>query len=174
MINSKQPRRLSELDCLRRLRQRFLRVSQPTPAAPLVFGGPAVLLLDSALLDSEGPARPAPRNPTEQVTLQPRTTSVDFPYRYRFRRLFPQALICLVLLHLSPPLAAAEGLVINEIMSLNRDFLTDGDGDFSDWFELYNGSGEAMNLGGYAVSDDPSKGLAPADDSTGRSHDSSR
>lgn len=40
-------------------------------------------------------------------------------------------------------------------MSLNRDFLTDGDGDFSDWFELYNGSGEAMNLGGYAVSDDP-------------------
>ena len=45
-------------------------------------------------------------------------------------------------------------LVINEIMSNNRQRLADEDGDFSDWLELYNSSSEPILLGDIALSDD--------------------
>jgi len=40
-------------------------------------------------------------------------------------------------------------------MSLNETIITDEDGDFSDWIEIYNSSTVAINLDGYAITDNP-------------------
>ncbi len=45
-------------------------------------------------------------------------------------------------------------VVINEFMSSNGETIADEDGDFPDWIELYNNSGEAVNLDGWGLSDD--------------------
>lgn len=45
------------------------------------------------------------------------------------------------------------GVMISEIMPVNHTVLADEDGDFSDWIELYNPSGMAVNLKGCALSD---------------------
>jgi len=44
--------------------------------------------------------------------------------------------------------------VINEIQSANTKTVVDEDNDYSDWLELYNAGGVAVNLGGYGLSDD--------------------
>ena len=45
---------------------------------------------------------------------------------------------------------------INEWMADNADFLADPlDGEFDDWFELYNAGNETVNLSGFLLSDDP-------------------
>lgn len=44
-------------------------------------------------------------------------------------------------------------LVINEFMADNESTVTDQDGDYEDWVELYNNSAEAVNLNGYYLSD---------------------
>lgn len=57
-----------------------------------------------------------------------------------------------------------DGLVINEIMSDNESTLMDGDGDFSDWIELYNSGDAAVDLNNYGLSDeedDPFKWIFP-------------
>ncbi len=46
-------------------------------------------------------------------------------------------------------------LVINEIMASNSSTVTDENGEFDDWVEIYNNSGESINLLGYYLSDDP-------------------
>ena len=43
------------------------------------------------------------------------------------------------------------GLRVNEIMPSNHSTLLDGDGDSSDWIELYNGESTPVNLAGYAL-----------------------
>ena len=43
---------------------------------------------------------------------------------------------------------------VNEIMASNQYTLTDEDGDYPDWIELYNSSDRAVNLQGYLLSDD--------------------
>ena len=48
----------------------------------------------------------------------------------------------------------SDALMISELMPVNRTTLADADGDYSDWIELYNGSNEAVDLSGYAISDD--------------------
>jgi hypothetical protein len=45
-------------------------------------------------------------------------------------------------------------VVINEIMALNTSTVADQDGEFDDWIELYNTSGEAVDISGYFLSDD--------------------
>lgn len=51
----------------------------------------------------------------------------------------------------SPPRA---GLVINEWLASNAGSVTDpADGDFDDWFELYNPTSQAIDLSGYHVTD---------------------
>ena len=52
------------------------------------------------------------------------------------------------------PAYGQEGLVITEILSLNRSGLQDEDGEYSDWIELYNNSDTAINLSGYKLTDD--------------------
>ena len=48
-------------------------------------------------------------------------------------------------------------VVISEFMEKNRAVLRDEDGDFSDWIELYNQSGERVSLSGWTISDKENK-----------------
>lgn len=45
------------------------------------------------------------------------------------------------------------GLVINEFMANNVSVVSDQDGDYDDWIELFNNGTEAINLEGYFLSD---------------------
>ena len=45
-------------------------------------------------------------------------------------------------------------LIINEVMASNGTGLTDEDGDTPDWIELYNPTGQSINLSGWALTDD--------------------
>lgn len=45
-------------------------------------------------------------------------------------------------------------VVISEFMEKNRATLRDEDGDFSDWIELYNQSGQTVSLSGWTISDE--------------------
>jgi hypothetical protein len=47
----------------------------------------------------------------------------------------------------------SQSLRINEFMALNQKTLADEDGDFSDWIEVYNPSETAVNLLGWALTD---------------------
>ncbi len=49
--------------------------------------------------------------------------------------------------------AAQFGLVINEVMASNNAAAADEFGEYDDWVEIYNGTGEAINIGGYFLSD---------------------
>lgn len=51
--------------------------------------------------------------------------------------------------------SSAQNLVINEILTSNTLTNVDEDDSYQDWVELYNGSGAAVNLSGYGLSDDP-------------------
>jgi hypothetical protein len=50
---------------------------------------------------------------------------------------------------------AGQDIVINEVLSSNRSGVTDEDGDFPDWIEIYNPGAQAVDLGGYGLSDKP-------------------
>lgn len=47
----------------------------------------------------------------------------------------------------------AQTLVINEFMASNSSTITDEDGEYSDWIELYNAGSASVNLQGYGLSD---------------------
>src|SRR4051794_463758 len=56
---------------------------------------------------------------------------------------------------------AARGQVtINEIVAANDNGLTDENGDYSDWFELYNSADTAVNLDGWGLTDSPKRPFA--------------
>lgn len=46
-------------------------------------------------------------------------------------------------------------VVINELMAANSSTVTDEQGDYDDWIELYNTSSQAVDLSGYYLSDNP-------------------
>jgi hypothetical protein len=50
-------------------------------------------------------------------------------------------------------LPASFNLHINEAMTMNTDTITDEDGDYEDWIEIYNSGEEAVNLFGFGLSD---------------------
>lgn len=50
---------------------------------------------------------------------------------------------------------AAQNLMISEVMVANNEGLTDEDGDYSDWIELYNAGSRAINLSGWALTNNP-------------------
>lgn len=59
----------------------------------------------------------------------------------------------------------AQSLRINEFMALNQSSITDEDGEFSDWIEIYNASTAAVNLQNWKLTDDitiPDKWVFPA------------
>ena len=49
--------------------------------------------------------------------------------------------------------SAYEGLVISEVMSSNRAAVTDEEGNYSDWIEIWNSTGEPISLKGLGLSD---------------------
>ena len=51
-------------------------------------------------------------------------------------------------------LSVSSDLVINEFMASNETTVTDQDGEYADWIELYNNSDEDIQLNGYFLSDD--------------------
>ena len=55
-------------------------------------------------------------------------------------------------------------ILISEVLAKNMAYLPDGDGDFSDWIELYNAGAQPVNLKGWYLSDnssDPEKWSFP-------------
>ncbi len=63
-------------------------------------------------------------------------------------------------------------LVINELLATNGASLTDEYGEYSDWIEIYNSSDTAINLTGWALTDDPNDPQKwPFPDVTLNSHD---
>ncbi|ABR46427.1 Spore coat protein CotH [Alkaliphilus metalliredigens QYMF] len=63
-------------------------------------------------------------------------------------------ILIVTILILLPGEQADELLVINEVMSSNGYTVSDEEGDYADWIELYNGGEEPINLRGYFLSDD--------------------
>jgi len=53
------------------------------------------------------------------------------------------------------PESAFGPVVINELMASNTQTVTDEEGVYEDWFELYNNSGQAVDLSGYFLTDNP-------------------
>lgn len=64
-------------------------------------------------------------------------------------------LIFLVLLIGFSSSLLAQSISINEIMASNVSIITDEDGDYEDWIELFNHGTEPVNLEGFGLSDDP-------------------
>jgi hypothetical protein len=62
--------------------------------------------------------------------------------------------VLLTLLILAVQTGWGQGLAINEVMSSNGVTISDEDGDFEDWIELYNFGETTVNLGGFFLSDD--------------------
>lgn len=77
------------------------------------------------------------------------------------RYLLPIALLVAMIIVLLPAQAAPprDTLFISEFMALNSTTITDEDGDFSDWIELYNPGPSPILLGGLGLSDTPDKPL---------------
>ncbi|RLC69803.1 MAG: hypothetical protein DRI26_08365, partial [Chloroflexi bacterium] len=53
------------------------------------------------------------------------------------------------------PTAPSADVVISEFMAANGTVLEDEDGDSPDWIEIWNRSGETVNLGGWSLTDQP-------------------
>ena len=49
------------------------------------------------------------------------------------------------------------GFVVNEVLASNDAVVADEFGEFDDWIELYNASGEARSLAGLFITDDPAE-----------------
>jgi len=52
------------------------------------------------------------------------------------------------------PAADGEQVYVSEFMAINRSVLADADGEYSDWIELHNAGAEAVDLSGWALTDD--------------------
>ena len=51
--------------------------------------------------------------------------------------------------------SANTDIVINELMASNETTITDQDGDYDDWIELYNKSTDAIDISGWFITDNP-------------------
>ena len=63
-------------------------------------------------------------------------------------------LLIVIILILSTQNSNAQGLVLNEILSSNKNGLTSLDASHHDWIELFNNSSNSINLLNYSLSDD--------------------
>src|SRR5437660_379123 len=61
--------------------------------------------------------------------------------------------VFLAILAINIQQATGGTVVISEFMAINNTTLTDEDGSYSDWIELYNSSTNAVNLGGWYLAD---------------------
>lgn len=58
--------------------------------------------------------------------------------------------------------AQAQDIVINEIVASNSQIHADGDGDFTDWIELYNPNSVAEDISNWTISDNAAQWTIPA------------
>jgi hypothetical protein len=65
-----------------------------------------------------------------------------------------RGLVFSLVLFLSSNILTAQSIAINEIMASNASTITDENGDYEDWIELYNFGPEPISLYGYGFSDD--------------------
>ncbi|MCC6724172.1 MAG: lamin tail domain-containing protein [Saprospiraceae bacterium] len=65
------------------------------------------------------------------------------------------ALVATFFLFAFGKMAAQSSVVINEVMASNQTYITDENGEYEDWIELYNGSSSAINLSGWHITDNP-------------------
>jgi len=65
------------------------------------------------------------------------------------------------------PIACSAQVTINEVQSRNASTIRDGDGDTSDWIELFNPGGTAVDLGNWRISDSGNTFVVPAGTSIG-------
>lgn len=75
------------------------------------------------------------------------------PHILRMKRNLSPALVLVPVLVLVLSLQVSAQLVINEIQVTNLNTIQDEEGDFEDWFELYNAGNASINLNEYKVSD---------------------
>ncbi len=61
---------------------------------------------------------------------------------------------CFILLFAFSAVCAVAQVKINELMASNLQTITDNAGEYSDWVELYNPTGVAIDLAGYYLTDD--------------------
>jgi hypothetical protein len=72
--------------------------------------------------------------------------------------------VLLISLAFFPLNAGAQSIALNEVMASNSVTLTDQDGDYEDWIELFNYGSEPVNLEGFGLSDnydDPFRWVFP-------------
>ena len=74
------------------------------------------------------------------------------PWRKRVRPVTAVTLVFVSLFAL--PASGLDGVVINEFLAVNNTVLADGDGEYSDWVEIYNGSTATVDLAGWSLTDD--------------------
>src|SRR5262245_41580768 len=72
--------------------------------------------------------------------------------RQGFRRI--EAALAAACLSLFAAQGWSQEVIISEIMAAQKSILLDADGDDPDWIELYNASPQAVNLAGWALTDD--------------------
>ncbi len=73
-------------------------------------------------------------------------------------------IIALLGLMFVPLFVSAQSVYVNEFMALNNATITDVDGDYSDWIEIYNPGSATVNLNGWSLTDnreEPQKWLLP-------------
>ena len=62
-------------------------------------------------------------------------------------------LILVLIVTMFPSVIRGQEIVINELMSSNS-YIPDEDGDYPDWFELYNAGQDTVDLNGFGLSND--------------------
>lgn len=67
----------------------------------------------------------------------------------------PRCLLLVLLAFLATASPASAQIVLNEIVSANDSTLSDENGDYSDWFEIFNSGASEVELTGWGLSDAP-------------------
>ena len=97
------------------------------------------------------PATPTPGGPTATVTPTPTITPI--PTATTTPTSTPTPTATPTATPTPVTVACASPVVINEAQSRNFGSIADGDGDFSDWIELYNPGTETVDLSNWRISD---------------------
>lgn len=87
------------------------------------------------------------------MSLFNRLTNPRLTSRFLFTLLLLVALV-IAAFSLGSTFSGGKGLVINEVLASNRATIADEDGDYADWFEIYNPGRKKVSLEGYFVTND--------------------
>jgi hypothetical protein len=72
-----------------------------------------------------------------------------------YRKTGSYILLLAAFLFVSLQVVTSQSLAINEVMAANRSTISDENGDYEDWIELYNYGSVAVSLNGFGLTDDP-------------------